>query len=193
MLGLGMGEILIVCAVVLVIVGPDKLPQFMRSAGRWYAQLRRTADEMRSALVMEADRQDADERYGVMQERRRQAEEQRRKAQEASPGATPQDEALVAPPSVDDQFDKLIGDPDGPYGSGGPFEPEIEPDHAPGSSTHATDLASHVVGEPVDVAVVASGSAAKSFVPPAGINPDEWQRLPEHIKRMLRSTQQGDA
>ena len=70
MLGLGPGEIILVLIVVIVVVGPDRLPQFMRGAGRLYSQFRRAADEMRRALVLEADRQDAESRYEEMQRRR---------------------------------------------------------------------------------------------------------------------------
>ena len=70
MLGLGPGEIILVLIVVIVVVGPDRLPQFMRGAGRLYSQFRRAADEMRRSLVLEADRQDAEARYEEMQRRR---------------------------------------------------------------------------------------------------------------------------
>ena len=73
MLGLGPGELLLVLIVVIVVVGPDRLPQFMRGAGRLYSQLRRAADEMRRSLVLEADRQDAEARYEEMQRRRGEA------------------------------------------------------------------------------------------------------------------------
>jgi Tat protein translocase TatB subunit len=73
MLGLGMSEILLVCAVVLVAVGPDRLPQMMRSLGRYYGKMRRSADELRRAFVLEADRQDAEERIDDLREQREQA------------------------------------------------------------------------------------------------------------------------
>ncbi len=82
MLGLGLGEMLIVAAVALVVVGPDNLPKVMRQLGRWYGQARRAADDLRRAFVLEADRQDAAERYQQLQERRRRAQEARQRAQE---------------------------------------------------------------------------------------------------------------
>lgn len=87
MLGLGVGEIIIVALVLLVFVGPDQLPQFMRWMGRSYGQLRRAADDLRRAFVLEADRMDAEERYAKLEERRRRAKEARRQALEnAGPG-----------------------------------------------------------------------------------------------------------
>ena len=59
MFSFGFGEILIIGVVLLLFVGPDRLPQLMRTAGRAYGQLRRAADEMRRAFMMEADRVDA--------------------------------------------------------------------------------------------------------------------------------------
>ena len=99
-LGIGWSEILIIGVVVLIVVGPDKLPQFARTAGRLYGQLRRTADEMRRALVLEADRQDAESRYKEMMERRRRAEEERRKHAEENPGTEAQEEHVPEPPDA---------------------------------------------------------------------------------------------
>ena len=85
MLGLGPGEIILVAIVVVVVVGPDRLPQFMRGAGKLYSQFRRAADEMRRSLVLEADRQDAEKRYEEMQKRR--VERAEKTPEVPSPGA----------------------------------------------------------------------------------------------------------
>lgn len=71
MLNVGILELLLVAGVALMVIGPDQLPKFFRTAGRWYGQARRAADELRRAFVLEADRQDAVERYKQLQERRR--------------------------------------------------------------------------------------------------------------------------
>ena len=73
MLGLGMSEILLVCAVILIAVGPERLPQLMRTIGRHYGKMRRSADELRRAFVLEADRQDAEARIDALREKRAQA------------------------------------------------------------------------------------------------------------------------
>lgn len=80
MLSIGLSEILLIAVVAIVIVGPERLPHVMRQLGRWYGQLRRAADELRRAFVLEADRQDAEERYSKLQERRRSAAEARKRA-----------------------------------------------------------------------------------------------------------------
>ena len=86
MLGLGMSEILLVCAVILVAVGPERLPQLMRTLGRHYGTMRRSADELRRAFVLEADRQDAEARIDALREKRQQASEAH--AEGHAPGAT---------------------------------------------------------------------------------------------------------
>lgn len=101
MLSLGWGEIFLMGAVALVVVGPERLPRLLRELGRYYGQLRRAADELRRSFVLEADRQDAEERYAKLQERRQAAADARRKAQEAS-GGVPRDDTPAAPATAPD-------------------------------------------------------------------------------------------
>ena len=114
MLGLGPGEIILVALAVIVVIGPDRLPHFMRSAGRMYGQLRRAADEMRRSLVLEADRQDAEERYQEM--RRRRAEGPDERPTVTTQGAVPQSihefEDTVPQESVDVSSQDIEGDND---------------------------------------------------------------------------------
>ena len=93
MLGLGPGEIILVAVVIIVVVGPDRLPHFMRAAGRMYGQLRRTADEMRRAFVLEADRQDASARYEEIKRRREMATH----AEPPVPGGVAQQKRTLKP------------------------------------------------------------------------------------------------
>ncbi|MFT6144486.1 MAG: sec-independent protein translocase protein TatB [Myxococcota bacterium] len=99
MLGLGIGEMLVIGALVLVVVGPDRLPQALRWAGQNYGKLRRTADELRRAFVLEADRQDADERLDKLRERQKAAREladAEARAAEASTDDAPVSEPMRA-------------------------------------------------------------------------------------------------
>jgi len=92
MLGLGLGEILVISALVLVVVGPERLPKLMRRAGQGYGQLRRAADDLRRAFMLEADRGDAEERYRKLMERREESKDAHRKAREsAGAGTVPQE------------------------------------------------------------------------------------------------------
>ena len=70
MLSLGFGEIFVAMVVLLLAVGPERLPHLLRSAGRTYGKFRNMADEMRRAFVLEADRIDEAERFEEDKQRR---------------------------------------------------------------------------------------------------------------------------
>ncbi len=211
MLGFGIGEILLVALVVLLVVGPDKLPQFARSAGRVYGQVRRAADDLRRSLVLEADRQDAEARYKELQERRRRQEEARKAAEAANPGTAAQDEALPGlddPPGPpddggphaaghDEDLQALLDDPAGPYASGRSLEDRMaswEPadpldDFGPPAHGHPHDgggpaATPHATPRPPPEAVAAD--AASDGGPPPGVSAEEWAELPPKIRAMLR-------
>jgi len=101
MLSLGFWEIVVIGSLLLVVVGPERLPKVMRFLGKQYGMVRRAADEMRRAFVLEADRQDAEDRYKALQDRREAAKSAREAALEAAGGASePQDNPL--PPPADE-------------------------------------------------------------------------------------------
>lgn len=137
MLSVGLAELVLIAFVVLLVVGPDDLPRLLREVGRRYGQLRRAADDLRRAFVLEADRQDAEERYAKMQARRQEAMEARRKAlEEAGEGAVAHDRALPGA--------------EGPDGSGGPspedldiagFEDPLAPAHRPVAPSTSVEMA----------------------------------------------------
>lgn len=84
MLNLGFTEILVVLAVLIIVVGPDRLPEVVRWLGRQYGKVRRASEELRQAFVIEAEQVEADERAKVLQKRR---EEARRRIQAARTAA----------------------------------------------------------------------------------------------------------
>jgi sec-independent protein translocase protein TatB len=103
MLGLGTGEMVLIAIVALLVIGPERLPRIARQLGRYYGQVRRAADDLRRAFVMEADRQDAQERYQALQARRKQELEARKAAEapqlegESAPAAPA---LVVEPPAL---------------------------------------------------------------------------------------------
>jgi sec-independent protein translocase protein TatB len=108
---------IVIAGVALVVVGPERLPKVMRELGKWYGQLRRAADDLRRAFTLEADRQDATERYKELQERRRKAQEARKKADEErklATGAVPQETTPAPPPPADDAADEVTAEDAGP-------------------------------------------------------------------------------
>ena len=47
MFGIGMQEIVLICAIALVVVGPKKLPELARALGKGYGEFRRAFDDMK--------------------------------------------------------------------------------------------------------------------------------------------------
>ncbi len=81
MLNIGIGELIVLVALVLIVVGPERLPQMMRSMGRMYGKVRRQSDELRRAFMAEADLIDASERRVALKERQRQIKEAKQQKQ----------------------------------------------------------------------------------------------------------------
>ena len=58
MFGIGFFELLVIAVFALVFVGPKKLPEVMRQAGKFFVHMRRTANDVRSTfdqVVREAE------------------------------------------------------------------------------------------------------------------------------------------
>jgi sec-independent protein translocase protein TatB len=58
MLNVGFGELLVVVIVVLVVFGPERLPEVARQIGRFLGQVRLTTQRMLDELKNEADLRD---------------------------------------------------------------------------------------------------------------------------------------
>lgn len=50
MFGLGVGEILLILAIALIFIGPEKLPDLARSLAKGYAEFRRSFDEVKNGI-----------------------------------------------------------------------------------------------------------------------------------------------
>lgn len=59
--GIGGFEYLIIAAVALIVVGPERLPVMLRQLGKWVAQMRRMASEFRSSFDEMARQSELDE------------------------------------------------------------------------------------------------------------------------------------
>ncbi len=77
MFGIGWGEAILIGLLMLLVFPTEDLPRIARDLGKRYGQLRRTADELRRAFLLEADRMDATGRAAELKERRRKLEEER--------------------------------------------------------------------------------------------------------------------
>jgi sec-independent protein translocase protein TatB len=49
MLGIGFWEMLVICGLILVAVGPDRLPAMVKTVAKFYRQFRRTAEDLRAS------------------------------------------------------------------------------------------------------------------------------------------------
>ena len=108
MLNLGFTEILVVLAVLVVVVGPDRLPEVVRWLGRQYGKLMRASEELRRAFVIEAEQVESDERVQVLEKRREEARERIAAARAAAEQSTavPQPREMAVP-----QGEALEGSP----------------------------------------------------------------------------------
>ena len=50
MFGLGVSELLLIAAIALIFIGPQKLPDLARALGRGFAEFKRATDEMKTSF-----------------------------------------------------------------------------------------------------------------------------------------------
>ena len=55
MFDIGFSELLLFGVIALIVLGPEKLPQAARTAGQWYAKLRRTVSTLQFEIEAELD------------------------------------------------------------------------------------------------------------------------------------------
>ncbi len=55
MFDIGFSELLLFGVIALIVLGPEKLPQAARTAGQWYAKIRRTVSTLQSEIEAEFD------------------------------------------------------------------------------------------------------------------------------------------
>jgi Tat protein translocase TatB subunit len=62
MFGLGVSELLLIAAIALIFIGPQKLPDLARALGRGFAEFKRATDEMKGSFAEEIRNSEARER-----------------------------------------------------------------------------------------------------------------------------------
>lgn len=62
MFGIGGPELLIIVVVALIVIGPSKLPQMMRSMGKGLAEFKRMSNDVKSTLDHEIQQAESDTR-----------------------------------------------------------------------------------------------------------------------------------
>lgn len=53
MFGIGLPEMIVILAVALIVVGPEKLPDLARSVAKWVFELKKTVNQVKNSLVDE--------------------------------------------------------------------------------------------------------------------------------------------
>jgi sec-independent protein translocase protein TatB len=129
---------LVIGVVVLVFVGPDRIPELMSTAGKYYGCFRRLSDDLRRAFNAEVARHEADRRRSELETRRLSAEAKRqaeREAAAASEGAAEEPAAHGADaPGVDSSDPPQAGEqvPARPFPGGAAARPpRFAPDAVP--------------------------------------------------------------
>src|SRR5262249_24396260 len=50
MFGMGLGELLVVFAIALTFLGPEKIPSTARTLGRWFHEIKNSLDEVKNSF-----------------------------------------------------------------------------------------------------------------------------------------------
>lgn len=93
MFGIGSTELLVILVVALIVIGPSKLPDLMRTLGKGMAEFRRMSNDVKSTFEAEVERADREHRQT---EARKELDEKQAPAAAAEPAATAATEAKPA-------------------------------------------------------------------------------------------------
>ena len=58
MFGIGMPEMLLICAIALIVIGPKKLPDLAKSLGRAFGEFKRATSDLKESLEIDTDLSD---------------------------------------------------------------------------------------------------------------------------------------
>ncbi|MBG0790850.1 MAG: twin-arginine translocase subunit TatB [Desulfovibrionaceae bacterium] len=89
MFGIGGPELLIICVVALIVIGPKKLPEMLRSLGKGVAEFKRVGNEVKTTLDDEVKKAETEARKREVDEElaRRKADKAKHEAEVAKADA----------------------------------------------------------------------------------------------------------
>jgi len=98
MFGIGSTELLVILVVALIVIGPSKLPDLMRTLGKGMAEFRRMSSDVKSTFEAEVDRADREQRQTEAQKQMSSEQPQApAQAQPQAPAAKPGQAQAAAP------------------------------------------------------------------------------------------------
>ncbi|WP_319582139.1 Sec-independent protein translocase protein TatB [uncultured Pseudodesulfovibrio sp.] len=115
MFGIGGPELLIICVVALIVIGPQKLPELLRSLGKGVAEFKRVGNEVKSTLDDEVTKAEAAARKKEVDAELARRKAEKAKQEAASEAETPASEETAAAESAA---------PEAPVAPAGAAEPE---------------------------------------------------------------------
>lgn len=65
MFGIGTWEIVLIMALALIVLGPNKLPELAKTLGKGLASLRKSADDVKREINLEGIRKEIEEDVGI--------------------------------------------------------------------------------------------------------------------------------
>ena len=80
MLDIGFPELLVVATLALLVLGPERLPEAIRTLGLWYANLRQAANRFRMELEQEVGAHEIRQRISESREAAQQLEQEFKQA-----------------------------------------------------------------------------------------------------------------
>lgn len=86
MFGIGSTELLVILVVALIVIGPSKLPDLMKTLGKGMAEFRRMSSDVKSTLEAEVDRAEREQKQAEAQ---KQLHPENAQAAPARPDAAP--------------------------------------------------------------------------------------------------------
>ena len=97
MFGIGGPELLIICIVALIVIGPKKLPEMLRSLGKGLAEFKRVGNDVKSTLDEEVNRAESEARKREVEEELAKRKAEKAKEEAALAAAKPVESVDAAP------------------------------------------------------------------------------------------------
>lgn len=148
MFGIGFPELLLILAIALIVVGPDKLPNLARALGRGYAEFKRATNDLKQTL-------DQDD---TVRELRNEFNSIQHQVLYEKPYSQPSEPKPVVnePASEPSEQPSASSAPDAQtqagQAAGHEIQPEEHPAHHEAASVHQEPSASHDEAKPITAA-----------------------------------------